>query len=189
MSEQAPSNSLSSLLARLREDGGRYLLSVALTREERAAAKAPDFGGKPSKRWLTDEEYAALCALGTAPEPPTEHGGSIMTLAECAEAESGIPFQAMEANTDPLTHQEIFSAVLHHASEIKRLTECVPATCSGQPPPLAHPFGNGTRESLMNAILSLRLARNNGDADQVQSVLDWLGPDTRSTSTKSGEQS
>lgn len=54
---------LCDLLARLREDGGRYLLSVALTREERAAAVAPDFGGKPSKRWLTDEEYAALCTL------------------------------------------------------------------------------------------------------------------------------
>jgi hypothetical protein len=69
-----------------------------------------------------------------APEPAVEHGGRIMTLAECVEAEGGIPFQAMEASTEPLTHQEIFSAVLHHANEIVRLTACVPAACTSQPP-------------------------------------------------------
>jgi hypothetical protein len=62
------------------------------------------------------------------------HGGRIMTLAECVEAEGGIPFVGMEASTEPLTHQEIFSAVHHHASEIVRLTACVPAACTAQPP-------------------------------------------------------
>lgn len=61
------------------------------------------------------------------------HGGRIMTLAECVEAEGGIPFVGMEASTEPLTHQEIFSAVHHHASEIVRLTAAVPAQCSSQP--------------------------------------------------------
>jgi len=59
---------------------------------------------------------------------------------------------------------------------------------AAQPPVPVHPFGNGTRESLRNAILSLRLARNNGDADQVRAVLDWLGPDTRSAPTKGAQQ-
>jgi hypothetical protein len=67
-------------------------------------------------------------------EPKSEHGGRIMTLAECVEAEGGIPFVGMEASTEPLTHQEIFSAVHHHASEIMRLTAAVPAQCSSQPP-------------------------------------------------------
>jgi hypothetical protein len=65
---------------------------------------------------------------------PAAHGGRIMTIAECAEAEGGIPFVDMEASTEPLTHQEIFSAVHHHASEIMRLTAAVPAQCSSQPP-------------------------------------------------------
>lgn len=59
---------LAPLLARLRSDGGRYLLSVGLTREERNAQPKPTFGGKGHQRWLTDEEYAALCALAS------EHG-------------------------------------------------------------------------------------------------------------------
>lgn len=63
---------LASLLARLRADGGRYLLSVTLTGEERAAEPAPSYGGKPTKRWLTDEEYAALCSIGSRDETPAE---------------------------------------------------------------------------------------------------------------------
>lgn|ERR1700730_1110235 len=54
---------LASLFARLCEDGGRYLLSVGLTREEFDAQEPPTFGGKGHVRWLTDEEYAALCSL------------------------------------------------------------------------------------------------------------------------------
>jgi hypothetical protein len=69
-----------------------------------------------------------------APEPAPVHGGRIMTLGECVEAEGGIPFVGMEASTEPLTHQEIFSAVHHDASEIVRLTACVPAACTSQPP-------------------------------------------------------
>jgi hypothetical protein len=68
-----------------------------------------------------------------ASQPPSpEHGGRPMTMRECMDAEDGgIPFVGMEPSTEPLTHQEIFSAVLHHANEIRRLTECVPAACSG----------------------------------------------------------
>ncbi len=51
------------LFARLKEDGGRYLLSVAMTPEEIDTAERPTFGGKPTRRWLTEEEYIALCAL------------------------------------------------------------------------------------------------------------------------------
>lgn len=50
------------LLKRLKEDG-RYLLSVAMTREETTAAEPPTYGGKASRRWLTDAEYAALCSI------------------------------------------------------------------------------------------------------------------------------
>lgn len=65
---------LQKLLTRLREDGGRYLLSVGLTPDETAAAEKPTFGGKPTRRWLTDEEYAALCSLGSRDETPAERG-------------------------------------------------------------------------------------------------------------------
>ena len=63
MSEQLPSNPLDTLLQRLKEDGGRYLLSVALTAGEHAAQEPAAFGGKSWKRWLTDTEYKELCAL------------------------------------------------------------------------------------------------------------------------------
>lgn len=56
------------LLDRLRADGGRYLLSVGLTRKERDAQPEPTYGGKGRHRWLTDEEYAALCSIGSAHE-------------------------------------------------------------------------------------------------------------------------
>lgn len=59
---------LKPLLERLRTDGGRYLLSVGLTREERDAQPEPTFGGKGHVRWLTDEEYAALCSLSSPVE-------------------------------------------------------------------------------------------------------------------------
>lgn len=83
---------------------------------------------------LYNEQCEAGYARGSASEPAPAHGGRIMTLAECVEAEGGIPFVGMEASTEPLTHQEIFSAVHHHASEIVRLTAAVPAQCSSQPP-------------------------------------------------------
>jgi hypothetical protein len=41
----------------------------------------------------------------------------------------------MEPDTSPLTHQEIFSAVHHHASSIARLTSAVPAECKPALPP------------------------------------------------------
>lgn len=50
-----------ALLERLQSDGGRYLLSIALTREEFVAQPAPTFGGKGHSRWLTEAEHAALC--------------------------------------------------------------------------------------------------------------------------------
>lgn len=64
--------SLAPLFARLRADGGRYLLSVGLTREESAAQEAPTYGGKATRRWLTDGEYAALCSLGSRDETSRE---------------------------------------------------------------------------------------------------------------------
>ncbi len=60
---------LAPLFARLLEPGGRYLLSVALTHAERDAQPEPTYGGKGYVRWLTDEEYAALCALDREGEP------------------------------------------------------------------------------------------------------------------------
>jgi hypothetical protein len=44
---------------------------------------------------------------------------------------------------------------------------------------LRHPFGNGTRESLQKAIHVLIENYSQGDADQLQELLAWLGPDTR----------
>jgi hypothetical protein len=77
---------LQRLLERLREDGGRYLLSVAMTDAEIDAQEAPTFGGKAHRRWLTDEEYAALCALAT----DTPERGEVMnppaSAAQGAEA-------------------------------------------------------------------------------------------------------
>ena len=59
------SDVLASLLERLRGSGGRYLLSVGMTREERDAQPEPSYGGKGYVRWLTDDEYAAFCAIET----------------------------------------------------------------------------------------------------------------------------
>lgn len=58
-----PVSTLATLFARLAADGGRYLLSVAMTHEERDAQPEPTFGGKGHSRWLTDDERAALLAL------------------------------------------------------------------------------------------------------------------------------
>jgi hypothetical protein len=55
-------NTPAQLLERLRTDGGRYLLSIALTPEESRAQPEPTYGGKGHSRWLTEEEHAALCA-------------------------------------------------------------------------------------------------------------------------------
>src|SRR5688500_9101190 len=41
----------------------------------------------------------------------------------------------MEPDTSPLTHQEMFSAIHHHASSIARLTAAVPVECKPAPPP------------------------------------------------------
>jgi len=64
---------LRELAERLRADGGRYLLSVGMTAEERAHTPAPTFGGKATRRWLSDDEYAALCALLTPDETTPVH--------------------------------------------------------------------------------------------------------------------
>jgi hypothetical protein len=63
------SDVVAELLRRLSQDGGRYLLSVGLTAAERAAAEKPTFGGKPTSRWLTDEEYQGLCKLVEESQP------------------------------------------------------------------------------------------------------------------------
>jgi len=44
-----------------------------------------------------------------------------------------------------------------------------------------HPFGNGTRVSLLRAIHTLRMPHVGclGDAAQLEELLTWLGPDTR----------
>jgi hypothetical protein len=54
-------NTPAQLLERLQADGGRYLLSIALTPKERRAQPEPTYGGKGHSRWLTEEEHAALC--------------------------------------------------------------------------------------------------------------------------------
>lgn len=59
---------LDTLIGRLKADGGRYLLSVGLTNEEISAAEQPTYGGKGTRRWLTDEEYQSLCGLTDALE-------------------------------------------------------------------------------------------------------------------------
>jgi hypothetical protein len=43
----------------------------------------------------------------------------------------------MRPSESPVTHQEIFSAVHHHASEIARLTAAVPVACTGHEPSTA----------------------------------------------------
>lgn len=63
---------LAPLFARLREPGGRYLIGVGMTSGEYDAQPEPTFGGKGHVRWLTDEEYAALCAL--ADRRGVDHG-------------------------------------------------------------------------------------------------------------------
>jgi hypothetical protein len=55
-------NTPAQLLERLRTDGGRYLLSIALTPEESRAQPEPTYGGKGHSRWLTEVEHAALCS-------------------------------------------------------------------------------------------------------------------------------
>jgi hypothetical protein len=64
----------------------------------------------------------SLADLGAAQPPVPEQSFDPM------------PFVGMPADDSPLSHQEIFSAVLHHASEIVRLTQCVPAECLGTLP-------------------------------------------------------
>lgn len=48
-------------LQRLRADGGRYLFTIAMTREEMDATLPPTYGSKPTTRFLTEDEHAALC--------------------------------------------------------------------------------------------------------------------------------
>ncbi len=59
-------NALENIFSRLRDADSRYVLSVGLTREEIDAAEEPTFGGKGTRRYLTDIEYAAMCNLASA---------------------------------------------------------------------------------------------------------------------------
>ena len=68
-------DALKALVLRLRLDGGRYLLSVALTREERDAMPEPTYGGKGFKRYLTDDEYNALRSLPVDESSQSPIGG------------------------------------------------------------------------------------------------------------------
>jgi len=58
--------SILKLIERMKAPGGRYLISVGLTREERDAIPEPTFGGKGFSRWLTDEEYDGFLSLSVA---------------------------------------------------------------------------------------------------------------------------
>lgn len=58
--------------------------------------------------------------------------GSCMAKDQKANLDKLFP-QQMVPDTSPLTHQEIFSAVYHHAKEIVRLVECVPVECKPTP--------------------------------------------------------
>lgn len=65
-----------------------------------------------------------------ASTPPREYPDPVTAFEKLAAAlPEGFQFPAMEPNTEPLTHQEIFTAVHHHASEIVRLTAAVPVQC------------------------------------------------------------
>lgn len=57
---------------------------------------------------------------------------------EAAPSFDPMPFVGMPPDDSPLSHQEIFSAVLHHASEIVNLTKCVPAQCTAASEPDAN---------------------------------------------------
>lgn len=48
------------LLERLADDGGRYLLSIGLSKEEINDGQTPTYGWKSTSRWLTDGEYRAI---------------------------------------------------------------------------------------------------------------------------------
>lgn len=60
MNESEREEALRLLLEQLKADGGRYLLNVGLSREERDREQAPTYGGKATHRWLSDDEYAGL---------------------------------------------------------------------------------------------------------------------------------
>ena len=102
-------NPLARLFARLRDPDGRYLLSVGLTREERDAQEAPTYGGKGTRRWLTDEEYAAFCALAVSPSDetpatenlgPSEAPGGVGVTDLAARPPSYNPFHVMEEHLE-----------------------------------------------------------------------------------------
>lgn len=54
------SSALTTLLSRLAEDGGRYLLSIGLSKDEINDGQTPTYGGKSTSRWLTEEEYRLI---------------------------------------------------------------------------------------------------------------------------------
>jgi hypothetical protein len=105
------STEFSRLLARLRENGGRYLLSVALTSEERAAQPEPTFGGKGHVRWLTDQEFAALCAIGSSFHASAPPG---YKCADCSMDDEPCPqcYRARWQKHHSLTHQTATRAEL-----------------------------------------------------------------------------
>lgn len=130
--------------------------------------------------WVAVEDLACLLERATSEPPAEQSEWPLITR--------------IKADIIAHTHEDPEDGWMveneQHRATLDLLYESIQALQrASQPPAAAHPFGNGTRESLQNAILSLRLARNNGDADQVRAVLDWLGPDTRPAPTKGGEQS
>lgn len=101
--------------------------------------------GRVAERWnvrpvqkpahLREPPHCSTCACGLAPEPAREYPDPVTAFENLAKAlPEGFEFPTMEADTSPLTHMEILSAVHHHASEIVRLTAAVPVECSPQPP-------------------------------------------------------
>lgn len=123
MSEQPPSK---DLLTRLRNGTLEYGYYDDLMTQAADEIKRLQVIEK-----LYNEQCDAAYARGSAHEPGFEiHGNTIMTLAECVEAEGGFSFQTMPASDSPVTQQEVVSAIHHHASEIARLTAAWPA----QPP-------------------------------------------------------
>lgn len=71
---------IATLLERLTADGGRYLLSIALTDEERNAQEQPTYGSKGFKRWLTEDEHAALVAALQPTHEPRADLAEIATI-------------------------------------------------------------------------------------------------------------
>lgn len=99
-----------------------------------------------------------------------------------------------QPDTRSLTHQEIFSAVYHHAKEITRLTEVVPAQCAeeslaepAERPCTCHPDDNPPRPCPRKYALS-ECRKAAAYREQVNSLALECAESTRRAAVKSSVQ-